>query len=572
MKLVNRVIISICTLALAGCSQNATKSEITPSSADAVNVSSQSSQTRLEPATMFEILLGEMLAQKGDSTSAYNLIYAAAEKTRDPALVERAFQLAMSAFYAEGIEKSAQLWRDINPDNATPWRVGYVMALREARLDEALAFWKNYRERSDLTLEDDLKNAAAQVVQSTPMDTGINFFEALYSLYPNEWAAGYAYGFAADQYGRADLAVEVLERVIEKHKAPSEVYYALANLYVENDFFERGLIKLEHYVKSNPTDWMMQERYARLEAKALLYGEAKQRYARIVEANPSAYTSKLSLALLELEQGNLQQANIQLKQLLKVEGYQDVSHYYLGVIAKSQQDYVAAQHHLEKVMHPSYQVDAHLLIAQILLKTQGLDPALKYLDQIQPADDQEQVKILRARGIFYGQSGEWASAADQYRLALELTVDHLTLNYSLAMALYELGAFDEYEQIIKAILQEYPNEPDALNALGFYYVEQNRELDKAQELLDRALELAPHSYYILDSLAWLAYKKGDYQEAEAYIEQAWLRQQDHEVFIHLIKIKWALQKYTEAQTLWEKHHKQFTDNPAVQNLITDLKK
>lgn len=571
MKLMGRFFLGVCILSLAGCAQMQTQSMSNNAVDSSDSAIDTTPKTKLDRSTMFEIMVGEMFAQKGDLISAYNLIYASAESTRDPALIERAFQLAMSAFYAEGIDKSARLWREMNPQDPTPWRVGYIMALRQGGLSEALEFWHAYRKHSDLSLEDDLKNSAAQVVQSTPHETGVAFFEALYQFYPEEWAAGYSYGYAADQYGRVDLALEVLEQVIRKHPAPPEVYYALANLYVENDLVERGLQKLAQYVKSNPNDWMMQERYARLEAKASLYNQAKQRYARIVEANPNAYTSKLSLALLELEQGDLVVAKRQLEALLNIEGYQDVSYYYLGVVAKNQGDYVQARSHLERVVHPNYQLDANLLISQILFETQNLDAALQYLDQLQPSDDQEQVKILRARGIFYGQSGEWASAADQYRLALELSVDQLTLSYSLAMALYELGAYDEYEQIIKEVLKEHPNEPDALNALGFYYVEQNRQLDEAGRLLNRALELAPNSYHIIDSLAWLAYKEQRYQEAEKYIEQAWLLNQNDEVLIHMIKIKWALKKYKQAQNLWEQHHKQFPENPVLPDLIKQLK-
>lgn len=571
MKLMGRTVLGVCVLSLMGCAQLETSSTSVNNAAPSSSTASKSLKTKLDPSTMFEIMMGEMFAQKGDLLSAYNLIYAAAENTRDPALVERAFQLAMSAFYAEGIDKSARLWREMNPEDPTPWRVGYIMSLRQGELTNALDYWQAYRTRSELSLEDDLKNAAAQVVQSTPVATGLDFFKALYDLYPKEWAAGYAYGYAADQYGRVDLAVDVLEAVIDQHQAPSEVYYALANLYVENDLVERGLSKLASYVQSNPKDWMMQERYARLEAKASLYNQAKQRYTRIVAANPKAYTSKLSLALLELEQGDLSVAKKQLDMLLKVEGYQDVSHYYLGVVAKSQGDYVQARSHLEQVVHPNYQLDANLLISQILFETKGLDAALQFLDQLQPADDQEQVKILRARGIFYGQKGEWASAADQYRLALELSVDRLTLSYSLAMALYELGAYDEYEQIIKAILKDHPDEPDALNALGFYYVEQDRQLAEAERLLNRALELAPNSYHIIDSLAWLAYKERRFTDAEKYIEQAWSLNQNDEVLIHMIKIKWTLKKYDQAQNLWKKHHKQFPDNPVLPDLINQLK-
>ena len=276
--------------------------------------------------------------------------------------------------------------------------------------------------------------------------------------------------------------------------------------------------------------------------------------------------------MILLEAGDVKKASAHLETLVQVEGYQDVGHYYLGVIAQNQGQTKLALTHLEQVMHPNYHIDAKLLIAQIRFAEQGIDAAVNYLDQIETVDDEARVKVLRAKGIFFSQAGQLKSAAESYRQAISLSEDPLTLRYSLAMVLYEMRAFVEYEALLEAILQDYPDETEALNALGYFYAEQKRNLDKAQRLLDRAMELTPNRYHILDSRGWLAYQQGKYVEAESYLEQAWSLQIDDEILIHLIKTKWALQKQDEAKRLWRDYHARFPNNERLQQLMQTLQR
>lgn len=556
---------------LYACSQQPVKSTPSPDTADVVQpIATESQHTHIHPKFMFELMVGEMLVQKGDLEGAFDLIFSVAEQTHNLELIERAFHLSMNTYNVENIDKTAKLWREISPDEPTAWRVGYLMSLRKGDVEQALQHWQDYRAHSNVSLEDDLKNTAAQAVQSTSPETGMAFFEALYQRYPSEWAAGYAYSYAADQYQQPELAADVLEKTIQLPDVPSEVYFALANLYVENDMVERGLSQLAKYVKSNPTDWSVQERYARLEVKAERYESARKRYLRIVEHNPDAHTSKLSLALLHLERGEMPQAKSLLESLVNQDGYQDVSHYYLGVIAQSQQQFRVAEHHLQQVSHPNYMLDSQLLVSQIRFETDGLREAIEHLDAIQLVDDETKIKVWRAKGIFYSHVKDYARAAEFYRQAYEVSDESLTLSYSLAMALYELKSFQEYDELLTSVVAKYPDEPEALNALAYYYVEQEKNLPQAEKMLDHALTLSPNSFHILDSRGWLAYKLKNYIEAERYIEQAWALKKDDEILIHLIKTKWALKKHNEARKLWNQHHKDYPENKQLQNLMLKL--
>lgn len=564
MKNIHKLLLLALLLGLLGCSH------LSKPSAVSGEKKSNYKQVKLEPALMFELLLGEMLAERGDAFSAYNLIFPIAQRTQDVRLAERSFQLAMSGGFAEGIEQSALLWRSLDPMQASAWRVGYLMALRHGDLDGAIDLWQSYRKVSDIDLEDELKNASAQVVQAADQETAIAFFKALMQLYPDEWSAGFGLAYVSNHHQQPLLAVETLEQVAERLEAPLEVYFALANLYVEQDLTSRGLAFLADFIRENPEQWMMQERYARLEVKAEAYQSAKLRYQKIVESNPRAFTSLLSLTLLQLELNEYQAAEKGFNTLLNVDGYRDVSYYYLGVISQNNQEFKQALHYLKQVAQPSYYLDANLLIAQILVKIEGLQQGLDHLQALKPLTREEQVRILRAQGIFYSQFGLWQSALDYYQQALALDPDELSINFSMAMVLYELKKFDEYEHLVKELVQRYPNEPDVLNAMGYFYVERNIRLDEAEALLDRALAIDPNRYHILDSRGWLDYQRGDYDQAEHFLQRAWSLQKDDEVLIHLVKTKWAQGKQEQAKALWDKYAPLFPDNNVLQRLINDL--
>jgi tetratricopeptide (TPR) repeat protein len=557
-------------LGLSGCAQLTPPSQL--HSTDSVEVQTQPQQAaaHLNAPVMFEIMLAEMLVQRGEVVQAHTLLFELAQKQREVALMERVFELAMASYSVARIKQTVTLWGELEPMAPTPWRVGYLMALREGALDEALTLWMRYREHSPLSLEDDLKNAASQALQGTSPETGLAFFEQLVQRYPQTWAAGYAYGYAADQYGQPELAVSILETVVAREDAPDEAYFALANLYVEHDLYARGLVQLNAYVREHPDAWSIQERYARMEVKGGYYAEAMARYQRIVEANPQAYTSKLSLALLLLETGQERQAKIFLMELVAIKGYEDVSHYYLGLIEQGEGAPDKAMAHLLEVKHRSYFVDARLLIAQIIYDQRGLETALASLDELELALDEQRLKVLRAKALLSVQAGQSEQAIAFYRQALDIDAQP-QISYALAMLLYEQGDVLGVEQVLSAALAEHPDEPDLLNSLGYLYVEQNRQLDLATAYLDRALVLAPDSYYILDSRAWLAYRQGDLSLAESLIKRAWALYQDETVLVHMIQIKWALGKRARAEALWQTYHTQFKSSSELQNLLKNLR-
>lgn len=534
-----------------------------------------SATTSINPSWMYDILVAEMLATRGDFVNAYHVMMRVASQSQDVQLAERAFHFAMSGYEPRGIEQSAALWRSLEPANATPWRIGYIMSLRDGELEQAIMNWQAYRQRSADSLEADLKNAASQIGHGIEPEIALAFFERLFLRYPDEWSAGYVFGFVADHYQQPQLAADILEKVIQDQQAERDVFFALINIYLEQDWYERGIELLAPYMEAHPDDWTMQERYARLEVRAQRFDAAEARYKRIVTNNPQARASQLSLALLLLDRGDFEAAIPHFQSLLRQQAYQDIANYYLGLIYQAQNEQDLARQHLNRVVDQTYYVDAQLVLAQMDFDQSGLDVALTRLTTLnidaELIDDATQLKLWRAQGSFYSQAQQWEDAVQVYRQAYAQHSELLPLIYAYGLSLYNAGLDDEYEFVIKRALQLYPDEADLLNALGYFYAEKGINLTEAQVLLDRALDIAPDAFHIIDSRGWLAYQQGDYELAEKLISQAWSMQQDEEVLLHLIQVKWALRKFAEAEALWQRYHGDYMDNEEVQTILKQLR-
>lgn len=577
-------------LGLGGCSQSPQKPSEPSTAKVEVNQSPVEEVEKLSKATpmsadsMYKIMLAEMLVQRKQASAAFSILYPVAQKTRDPKLAERAFQLSMATFDMNVIKEAANFWREVEPDEAVPWKASYLMAVREGAVDEAVSLWQQYQTLSKPNLNQDLVAASERVPQTASVQNGLAFFNKLKQIYPKEAAVYFAYGAAAETYKHPREAISALENAANLYhpmlsdekaqlnalKMYRETHHLLANAYLQSGLARLGLKKLADYLDDYPDDWLMQERYARLEVRAGLYQAAEERYLRVVQNEPKAYTSKLSVALLRLERKEYISAELYLKDLQKVPQYRSTATYYLGMAAQEQKHLDQAKTYFEKVKTSDYFLDAQLHLAEIEYKNVGLNETLKRLDALEATQVRDQVKILRAKAVFYNVAGKKQSSIDAYQSAIELDKNRVELYLAQASLYYDLARFKDYERNLKQVLQINENEVDALNALGYFYAEQNRNLDEAVVLLDKALGLAPNRYYILDSRGWLSYQQGQFSEAEDYLNQALQLQLDDEVLIHLIQTQWQLGKQQKAKELWQKYHHYFPQNKRLQKLMDEL--
>jgi tetratricopeptide (TPR) repeat protein len=120
-------------------------------------------------------------------------------------------------------------------------------------------------------------------------------------------------------------------------------------------------------------------------------------------------------------------------------------------------------------------------------------------------------------------------------------------------SLLELNQWERAEADLKRAVEIAPEEPTALNYLGYSWAERGVNLEEAFKLIEKAVAAQPQSGAIVDSLGWAHYQLGDYEEAVGHLEQAaMLEPSDPTITDHLGDVYWRLNRKVEARYQWER--------------------
>ena len=119
----------------------------------------------------------------------------------------------------------------------------------------------------------------------------------------------------------------------------------------------------------------------------------------------------------------------------------------------------------------------------------------------------------------------------------------------------QAGLYDKAADLMrKSIALDPANAAEAYNYIGFMWADHNLHLDEAEDMIGRALQLDPNNGAYLDSLGWLYYRKGKYDEALNELLRAMqnLKADDPIVFDHIGDTYSKLNRIAQALEFWQK--------------------
>lgn len=151
----------------------------------------------------------------------------------------------------------------------------------------------------------------------------------------------------------------------------------------------------------------------------------------------------------------------------------------------------------------------------------------------------------------------FVDAVASYDRALELVPEgsrgRWFIHYARAISYERLDKWDQAEVDFRAALDLNPDQPQVLNYLGYSLVEKQINLVEALDMIERAVRARPDSGFIVDSLGWVLYRLGRYDEAVAHMERAVeLLAVDPVVNDHLGDVYWAVGRKREAEFQWSR--------------------
>ncbi len=182
------------------------------------------------------------------------------------------------------------------------------------------------------------------------------------------------------------------------------------------------------------------------------------------------------------------------------------------------------------------------------------DVAIADLKALSAADPND-IEAWTALGDTYRSTEKYAEASAAYDHAIALLQPSSAEDWPIyfARAVSEEGAknWNAAEVDLKKALQLAPDEPAVLNYLGYSYVDQNRNIQEALAMLEKAHTLKPSDGYIADSVGWAYFKLGRFADAAKALENAVeLVPGDPTINDHLGDAYWHVGRKLDAQFQW----------------------
>jgi tetratricopeptide (TPR) repeat protein len=185
------------------------------------------------------------------------------------------------------------------------------------------------------------------------------------------------------------------------------------------------------------------------------------------------------------------------------------------------------------------------LLIQAMTKEGKFDQAVKLADNLLKAKDhweQRQLKawVLREAGKLGESAKLYEEVLDQVGKDEELKPKEREVyvkryQYLLSNVYVDLDRVDRAADMLKALLAKEPNDPGFNNDLGYIWADHDMNLEEAEKLIRKALELDRErrkanpkfdpkldhdNGAYLDSLGWVLFKEKKYKEAKAVMLKA----------------------------------------------------
>ena len=163
----------------------------------------------------------------------------------------------------------------------------------------------------------------------------------------------------------------------------------------------------------------------------------------------------------------------------------------------------------------------------------------------------EKALILQHAGTIARREELYYHAIDYFEQVLALG-RQTNFNYrNLGISYERTGQVQLAENALQKALKLNPDDSLTLNYIGYWWVDENRRIEEAFELIKKAVNLQPTSGYFADSLGWAYFRQDNFDSAVLWLEKAiQLAPSDPVIADHLGDAYWRVGRFVEARYKW----------------------
>jgi tetratricopeptide (TPR) repeat protein len=254
--------------------------------------------------------------------------------------------------------------------------------------------------------------------------------------------------------------------------------------------------------------------------------EATKTLERVEAAYPDDLRTQLQLGFRSYEAGQLEAAERRFQRALAAQPDQQEIAYFLGVVQRKMGADEKAIETFDRIPpeHERY-ADSRVQVAGIYEAEGNIDAARLEVEKAREVEPSRPLDLYAAS--LQAKGGDVPGAIAFLEGLLAEAPEDAEVLYNIGVIHGEAKNVDEAIRYMRIVLGIDPDHAGALNYVGYTFAERGENLDEAEKMIARALELKPDDGYITDSLGWVYYMRarpllaaGNVAEAKRWLGRA----------------------------------------------------
>ena len=479
-------------------------------------------------------------------------------------LFEKISKISLETYQYDKSEIIANRWLQIYPKSYNAYQFSISSSLENNNLLKAEKYFIEYLKIIKPIDKNDYSKLIFSFLDNKNRLNVVNFFE----------------NYLTKNDNRA-LNLNFIE-LLYSYNMPSKVIKHIDKL---GTFGERNLVRL--YASSH----MLLKSYNKSQNILESYLKGKKASDRQVQFelleiyilnNQKEYRDKLIQKILDSDPDN-PDTIYQISRILFESSMFDLSEKYLssivvetdevnllrGMIDYERGSYIEAIDHFDRITNYNYKILAIINKSSAMSKLESVSKAIDYLENLKKNynDSSVRQRFALKQISLLNEKKLYKDIITLTNKILDNNNDNINILYARAMAYESLDNINLMEKDLKQVLKYDRKNANTLNALGYSLTIHTERYEEAYNFIHQAYHYDPGSPAILDSLAWILYKKGEFTHALIYAESSYIKDQDPEIVEHYCIILMENKLYEKLKEVIKKESVRNSNN---ENFIKKL--
>lgn len=296
-------------------------------------------------------------------------------------------------------------------------------------------------------------------------------------------------------------AISLLAQLIQKESGSAASY----NFYISHQSNHGPQAKLaeilsQHYIEKSQ------------------YDKAYEQLEILDSQSEDQVQIKLKMALILIDKKMYDLAIEKLDDILKIAPESDKVRFYLSAVFEEKKQFQQAFDQYMLISKGSTYFEESRVHAAYLSKILGdADRGQKILAEVEKITN-VQTYFLMAQ--FHEDKSEIEKAIQIAKKAQKAFPKNAQAHFYEGTLLDKLNKKREMLSSMELALAMDPNNTQTMNYIAFSLAEMNEDLDKAEKLARSAVQNDKDDGFVLDTLGWILFKRGEYKEAIRILEKA----------------------------------------------------